>query len=462
MRLRTELSDDQIASGFDPSTDIFNHKDLALRLTGLFEQIEHGSVALLDGRWGTGKSTFVRQWAAELKKMGIPSVYFDAFASDYLESPFQAIAGSFISAAIDAKREKEPAYKNFLSKAASVGKTIASVSAKVGVKAATLGMISAAEIGEIGSLGDSLVDGFAEITEESVKTLLENQANSQAQFNQLKRALEDLPSLLRPSNSDSVDVPLIVFIDELDRCKPDFSLGILETLKHFFRVNKIHFILVTNKEYLSLSVDSRYGVGDGASEYLEKFYDFVIFFEQNYDRSHLSSVSAYVNVASAGILPEENRSYDDIRDYIKRFSSAYRLSLRQIQSFTTNVAISYLAARDKEFRPDVLVSFLAIIKILRPELYKKAKAGNLTWQAVETFIDSGIWLDSEGEQISKVLQFHTDPNIDINSSEWRGWGNSLFNYNIERHRVMPYLANSVLDRFGAPSERKLVIEEGED
>jgi hypothetical protein len=453
VRFRTELTEEQLARGFDDSTDIFKRKDLALRLTGLFESMQHGSVALLDGRWGTGKSTFVKLWAAELKKRDIPSIYFDAFASDYIESPFQAVAGAFVTAAVQARRDGQPAYRTFLSRAAAVGKTIASMSAKVGVKAVTLGAVNAADLGELGKLSDALVDGAADITEEGVKRLLEEHATRETQFASLRESLQTLPSLLRPSGENGDTVPLIVFIDELDRCRPDFSLGILETLKHFFRADALHFVLVTNRDYLELSVGHRYGVSVGASEYLEKFYDFVVFFEQSYVRHDPASVASFVNAAAQGVLPRENQSYNDVRDYIKQFSIAYRLSLRQIQALTTNIAISYLAYSERELRPDFLVCFLAVLKIMRPALYRKAKAGLLTWEDSEKFLQEGFWEGQDGDRIFKVLRFHLDSTIKVNDPEWHGWGESLWRYNIEHHRVIPYLANSILDRFGAPTER---------
>lgn len=453
MRLRTELSDEEISLGFGHSTDIFECRDLALRLTGLFKQIDHGSVAVIDGRWGIGKATFVRQWTAELQKMDIPSIYFDAFASDYLESPFQAIASAFIGAAVKAGRDTRPAYQNFLSTAATVGKTIASVSAKVGVKAATLGAVSAADMGQLSALGEAVTDGMADITEEAVKNLLQDHARSEEKFKKLSNSLESLPKLLRPSDSGDGPVPLLIFIDELDRCRPNFSLGIIETLKHFFRAEGLHFILVTNRESLTLSVANAYGVAEHSNEYLEKFYDFVIFFEQSYNKFDPASVNAFVNAACAGVLPPETGSYSDIRDFIKSFCSAYKLSLRQIQSYTTNVAISYLAAKPNEFRPEILVSFLAILKLLRYDLYRKAKSGSLTWFEAKDFVKSGEWSGEEDDRILKVIQFHTDFSINTNDPEWKGWGDdTLWKYNLERKRVIPYLANSVMDRFGSASD----------
>jgi len=241
MRLRQELSSEAISEGFTPQGDMFKRRDLAARLTGLFESIEGGSVCLLDGRWGSGKSTFVKQWAAELRKAGRPAVYFDAFASDYIESPFEAIAAAFVQEAARSGKTKSSDFRKFLSKASSVGVMVSGVAAKAGVKAATLGIVGSSELKALGEMKDAILDDVSTVAEKAVEGMLESHAKTAEKFNQLHQSLAKLPDLLSKESSDKNN-HLIIFIDELDRCRPDFSLGILETLKHFFRADRLHFV----------------------------------------------------------------------------------------------------------------------------------------------------------------------------------------------------------------------------
>ena len=225
MRLRHALSAEQISLGFDNSTDIFQHKDLANRISTLFKNLQGGSVCLLDGRWGTGKSTFVKQWSAELDKSGVNNIYFDAFASDYIDTPFTALAGMFVRAAHIAKKANDPKVRKFIDKAAKVGKALAATSAKIGLKAATLGAMDGSEIE---GLADAIADGLGEIAESSVRKLLEEHAERESQFEAMRGAFAELTTSLRKGQDEKLEGPLLVFIDELDRCRPDFSLGILE------------------------------------------------------------------------------------------------------------------------------------------------------------------------------------------------------------------------------------------
>lgn len=458
MRVISSITDAEINLGFTTETDLFLRADLANRLTNLFVGLEHGSVCLLDGRWGVGKTVFVRQWAVELCKRGIPSIYFDAFAADYVESPFQAVAGSFVKAATDARRTSDPIYQNFLNRAARVGKAVAATGAKLGVKAATLGLISNSEVEQLSGIRDAFIEGAGEITEEGVKRLLESNASAEADFTALRESLSSLPELLRPVLTEattgtdgdptaSEEVPLIVIIDELDRCRPDFALGVMEVLKHFFRSEGIHFVVVTNRDHLELAITHRYGLGAGATEYLEKFYDFVVYFEQaneQYDPAGIGRFAAYV---TERVLPATGAGVQEVKENIQELCKAFRLSPRQVERFATNVALSFLAAREREFRPAILVSILAAIKTLRPDLYRKAKLGLLTHEEVASFLDKKLWSHFDPAHVTKVFRFYLDPDIDVNAEEWQGFGRSLWNYNIDRTRVVPYLVNSILDRF---------------
>lgn len=66
---------------------------------------------------------------------------------------------------------------------------------------------------------------------------------------------------------------LVVFIDELDRCKPDYAVRILERIKHYFSNDKITFVFSTNMNELQHTIKQFYGNGFDASNYLNRFFD---------------------------------------------------------------------------------------------------------------------------------------------------------------------------------------------
>jgi len=69
---------------------------------------------------------------------------------------------------------------------------------------------------------------------------------------------------------------LIIFIDELDRCKPDYAVRLLERIKHYFTNDRITFVFSVNIDELQHTVKSYYGEGFDACRYLDRFFDYRI------------------------------------------------------------------------------------------------------------------------------------------------------------------------------------------
>ena len=67
---------------------------------------------------------------------------------------------------------------------------------------------------------------------------------------------------------------LVIIIDELDRCKPNYAVGLLEKIKHFINDDRVIFIYSTNKSQLIHTIKKFYGQDFNASLYLNRFFDF--------------------------------------------------------------------------------------------------------------------------------------------------------------------------------------------
>lgn len=66
---------------------------------------------------------------------------------------------------------------------------------------------------------------------------------------------------------------VVVLIDELDRCRPDYAIALLEAMKLVFNQDGFVFVLMVNKEYLESIADHRFGTARTGESYLEKFVD---------------------------------------------------------------------------------------------------------------------------------------------------------------------------------------------
>ncbi|WP_292455784.1 P-loop NTPase fold protein [Methylibium sp.] len=81
----------------------------------------------------------------------------------------------------------------------------------------------------------------------------------------LAKFREELQAVIAEIRKKNERGNLIVFIDELDRCRPTFAIELLERIKHLFDVPNIVFVLSIDKSQVEVSTSSVYGVGINAA-----------------------------------------------------------------------------------------------------------------------------------------------------------------------------------------------------
>lgn len=72
------------------------------------------------------------------------------------------------------------------------------------------------------------------------------------------------------------DTRIVFFIDELDRCCPNFAVRLLERIKHYFLHDKVIFVISVNSSELQHTIKRHYGNDFNANKYLQRFFDFII------------------------------------------------------------------------------------------------------------------------------------------------------------------------------------------
>lgn len=260
--------------------DLWDRRRLGEQLTNYVDRLNCGAVLGLDARWGEGKTWFVRHWAKHLDETQHNVIYLDAFANDYLEDPFLTIAAEISQTFKESKEIDDNEIKDFNAKTASVLISLAAVipiiAAKAGMHWIGLGGAGEAfkEVYEEGkALYDTASEEIAAKVKEKIEKKIENHDVEKQTIYDFKKELAELAGKL--------DKPLVFIIDELDRCRPDFAIRLIERIKHFFDIPKIVFVLVMNKPQLLQSVRSYYGYdSEMHGDYLEKFLDFTIKFPQ--------------------------------------------------------------------------------------------------------------------------------------------------------------------------------------
>lgn len=256
--------------------DLWDRKRLGVQLTNYVDRLRCGAVLALDARWGEGKTWFVRHWQKHLEDENHNVIYLDAFANDYLDDPFLTIAAEISQAFKSSDNIDDADVNSFNEKTASVLISLAAILPVIVAKAGLhwIGLGGAGEtIQQVYKDGKDVYDSVSdEITgklKEHIEKKIEDHYLEKETIQDFKKELTQL--------ADKLEKPLVFIIDELDRCRPDFAIRLIERIKHFFDIPKIVFVLVMNKPQLLQSVKSFYGYDSEMNgDYLEKFVDFTV------------------------------------------------------------------------------------------------------------------------------------------------------------------------------------------
>ncbi|WP_073953698.1 P-loop NTPase fold protein [Thalassospira sp. TSL5-1] len=282
--------------GFDPDLDIFKRKSFGERLANLVENATDSPVIAIDSAWGEGKSTFIKMWRGYIehqREKKLKSIYFDAFENDHQKDAFLAVTSEIYAKISGENVERK---KEFLRIASKTAKSLTRGSIKLGVQLATSGIIS-------GSMIDKAEDGISNLLSDQVDEIVGEKLKN---IKSDKKAISDFKKELEKFSEDEGNgAPIIFIIDELDRCRPDFALDLLEQTKHLFSANGIIFILITNREQLEESIRFRYGPNINAKNYLHKFVNIWLSLPRTRSDDNKDDGENFINYA-VNMMTEEN------------------------------------------------------------------------------------------------------------------------------------------------------------
>ena len=258
--------------------DEFNRRPIAKNIIRLLTSPIDLSPMVIDGGWGTGKTEFCQKLIRlmQQQRRNYQPVYIDAFRSDHSGEPLLALLAEIIKTCTPEDTDGQPSEKRKnitrkIAKAAGFGiKTVVKAAASHLLKQSTddlaEGLQQIMNDGQdADSLAETVTDAAATIAshtiDATVEALLKEQIEAEKNLETLKACLKEL----------AAEKPIILFIDELDRCRPDYAVDMLEVIKHVFDVENVKVVLVTNTKQLRAAINHRYGMEVDAQKYLDKF-----------------------------------------------------------------------------------------------------------------------------------------------------------------------------------------------
>lgn len=289
-----------------------------------------GYVLNLNASWGAGKTYFLKRWAHELKSK-YPVVYIDAWEQDYSKDPMLTVMSSVIEQLNSLLPDVNENINNISRDIARFLKAAAPAVTKGIVK-----KISGINIDEVQdnaskTSSESAFDGSA--AAEITKALILDHNEKRQSIASLRKEIYNLVEAVKAHNPE-FSLPAFIFIDELDRCRPNYAVEMLEVIKHFFSVQGVVFVIATDSAQLQYTIKSIYGEGFDANTYLGRF------FKRRFTLNKISRfdfVRYKVSELSIPNITLDTRGFPTLRSgscvdlIISDVANAFNLSLRDTE-----------------------------------------------------------------------------------------------------------------------------------
>ena len=288
--------------------------------------VDGHAVVSLDAPWGAGKTAFVRMCSAHLRSQHVRVVEFNAWRQSHTDNPLVDLVSAISSQVNNSKTE---AIKRAATKLAL-------------------------HLAKVSSRG--LFD--PEVFESHESEMLASWAEAEKQIKHFVEKLTEVVS--------STEGPLVVVIDELDRCRPAYALALLETVRHLFAADGVMVVLAINRAELSHSIKSVYGPDFDADWYLRRFADLHIGLPPP-DEQNLASFLDGLLEATGLSARFTTSSYSYCAPMLQLLSESPGRSLRDLEQAVhlAVVALASLVPADwTPMRRDLLVWEHAVVALI--------------------------------------------------------------------------------------------------
>ncbi len=427
--------------------DLFDRKEFGASLTSLFKNVEDSIVLSVDALWGDGKTTFARMWMADLNDQKINCIYYDAFEHDYSDDPFVSFCAEIISlveSKFSGSQAIQKSKEDFKEKAKRIGGKALSLTARIGLKTISFGAISDDDANDIGKIARDISTNSSTMSK-IVEQEIEDYDAAKDNLDQFKEKLAELGGAVK----EAQNFPLLIIVDELDRCKPEFALALIERIKHLFSTENVSFLLLVNMKQMENYVEAIYGTKVDARNYLHKFITLSTKLPKSIQQ-HNNDYSKYNSrlIDHYGI----NRKYD-IDTTLVEFFRYFNFTLREMERCFTILSLYYSQLPERRLTDGIIIPFLAIIKIQHSDIFNHLLENNLSYEDFVKFIDIEKVNQSGYEYYSfdylmddfKYLLMTDDQCEALESKDENSQNSSRFTrIRMDRKQVIPFFCSELI------------------
>ncbi len=355
------------------SRDEFTRKPIAEKIIKLLDSDIEVSPLIIDGKWGTGKTEFCFKLKNLIEahntndyKVG----YVNAFQADHANEPLLTL----IAEVAGFYGEDDDKRKSFIKNAIPYLRLVSGIGIKA-IASLAFGKYAADMSDDFKEGMEAIEEGSDSFIDQSLESMIKDQVEAEKNLSTLKEALKDIASIN----------PVILLIDELDRCRPDFAVMMLETIKHVFDVENVQIILITNAEQLKATIKHSYGSETNSHDYLYKFFKYQIklpTISKGADNQSVENNVTYFKAAvqASKVIPQEFKNNEFIYE-IPTFLDLSELSLRNIEQIVRCIETLIVfeeEERSKEPIPEqIIMVLLSFTYMAKKELLEEITKGEI-------------------------------------------------------------------------------------
>jgi len=373
-----------------PPGDIFRNDKLKREipiknLTHILESTTESFVLCIDAPYGQGKTTFIQLWQAYLNSKQINSILFNAWENDYTENPLACLIAE-IRLSLD--KELKSASSQVKGEIKKQSKKLMEIGGKV-VKAALPAVVKIATSGIL-KLDDFREDAIAEFFEKTTQTTIEEYSKNKDLLNEFRNTLQQNIKLI------SANHQFFIFIDELDRCRPNFAIEVLETIKHLFCIERVVFVLALDEAQIKSCIEHIYGAQINSCGYLRRFIDMTYIMPEPDTSDYCKEMFQRFDLDEYFAKREDGRNLVDSEKFKRVEANAidltkyFKLTLREVEKiFTSFIFVLKSTEKDDCLFPDILF-LLLLVRLRNPAAYKKIIEKKLKMDEILTYLSKEI------------------------------------------------------------------------
>ena len=378
MPFRIQLPEVSVPRDDPFKNDLLGRRQPIEVLTRLVGSLEGPCVLAIDAPWGTGKTTFLRMWENHLRNEGFAATTFNAWDTDFTGDPLLALSAELLEG-IEAHGNTQ-------------------IEDRIEVVRRSVSKLLQATVP---SAVSAVTHGFVDVR--SFVTPAERLTRYRESTDLFGHLRTDLTAIATTISESRADRPLVVLVDELDRCRPSYAVELLEIAKHLFSIRHVVFALAVNRSELEHSVQALYGRDFDAHGYLRRFFDVDFrlpepdrdaFVDAMFDTTGIDDHLRRIN------SPEVQYFLSAFEGMLKEVFFLPRLSIRRVGQAIHRLGFVFASLSEHQQPLIMPIATALILRTLDAELYRGFVTGQLSGDQV---IDA-LYRTPDGEAFRRTKE----------------------------------------------------------